>query len=79
MKNPTVKEIVTQYLVENGYDGLCEDGRRCGCDIEDLMPCCEMSELCFAGYKVVPPKSVKRKYEFFICENKNGLPWGEFE
>ena len=45
----TVIEIVKQYLKENGYDGLCNED--CGCVIDDLAPCEEMSEQCEAGYK----------------------------
>ena len=33
----TVREIVREYLVANGYDGLCND--ECGCDLDDFMPC----------------------------------------
>jgi len=39
MKPKTVKEIVTEYLEANGYDGLCcED---CGCRLGDLFCCCD--------------------------------------
>ena len=33
-----VKEIVTEYLKDNGFDGLVDD-EECGCDLKDLMPC----------------------------------------
>lgn len=45
----TVLEIVKQYLQEHGYDGLCSDV--CGCAIDDLAPCGEMTESCCAAYK----------------------------
>jgi len=51
----TVKEIVTEYLKANGYDGLC--GFECGCLIGDgLMTCAEMEmgdqiPDCVPGYK----------------------------
>jgi len=49
----TVKEILTQWLIEHGYDGLC--AKECGCTIEDL-ECCEGSCLdCVPGYKVLDP------------------------
>jgi len=46
----TVKEIVKEYLIKNGYDGLYD--RECGCRIDDLMPCVEGFEGCQAGYLV---------------------------
>ena len=42
-----VKEIVKQWLKDNGYDGLfldnnCPDGdENCGCSIDDFAPCGE--------------------------------------
>ena len=33
----TVRDIVAEYLRENGYDGLCGD--ECGCFMDDIMPC----------------------------------------
>lgn len=46
----TVKEIITAYLKENGYDGLCRDD--CGCSLSDLVPCNgECWEDCEPGYK----------------------------
>lgn len=45
----TVREIVTAYLKENGYDGLYLAGE-CGCEIKDLMPCGEFGVNCEAGY-----------------------------
>ena len=47
----TVREIVYEWLMENGYDGLF-DGDSCCCILEDLMPtsvCDECGE-CEAGY-----------------------------
>jgi hypothetical protein len=34
----TVSDIVKEYLVANGFDGLCLPGE-CGCGIEDIHPC----------------------------------------
>ena len=45
----TVKEIVQEYLKQNGYEGLfCDE---CGCEIDDLMPCDSPIMDCKAGYK----------------------------
>ncbi len=48
---PTVKEIITQYLKDNGYDGLYNGEGPCGCLAEDLFPCGEMFDECSPGYK----------------------------
>ncbi len=45
----TVKEIMTQWLKDNGYDGLFAPGE-CACAANDLMPCCESCEWCEPGY-----------------------------
>jgi len=34
----TVRDIIMQYLQDNGYDGLFYPGE-CACVIDDLMPC----------------------------------------
>lgn len=50
----TCKEIITEYLKENGYDGLYDD--HCCCELDDLMPCGEPELFidCKAGYKRKP-------------------------
>ena len=47
-----VKEIVRLWLEANGYDGLFNENGECGCTLDDLAPCGEMSGDCRAGYKV---------------------------
>ena len=50
MKNPSVLEIVTTYLTDNGYDGLYTE--ECGCLTGDLWPCMSDGAWgCRAGYK----------------------------
>ncbi len=48
------KDIVTEWLYNNGFDGLyCE---ACGCSIDDLMPCGGQQsgiDTCKPGYKHV--------------------------
>ena len=49
----SVKEIVTSYLVFNGYHGLFNENGECGCQLSDLGPCCEgIQQECIPGYKV---------------------------
>lgn len=45
-----IKEIVTEYLEKNGYDGL--DSGCCWCGLEDIMQCDNNIANCEAGYKV---------------------------
>ena len=59
----TVKEIVLQYLKDNGYDGLYYD--ECGCSLDNLMPCgCEKDE-CKPGHLIKETESY-----FIIGEKK---------
>lgn len=44
-----VKEIVSEYLIKNNYDGLCNYG--CGCGTGDLIPCSEFNENCETAKK----------------------------
>lgn len=37
--NKTVRQIVGEWLVANGYDGLVAEDRECGCLVDDLSPC----------------------------------------
>ena len=43
-----VKQIITEWLQTNSYDGLCTDN--CGCRVEDLMPCDSPQDRCVPGY-----------------------------
>jgi hypothetical protein len=47
----TLKEIVEQYLRQNGFDGLYTD--ECGCLLDDLFPCSAPAVDCQAGYKTM--------------------------
>lgn len=47
----TVRDIVKQYLLDNGFDGLCDPDGTCSCKIADLAPCCSSFD-CEPGYKV---------------------------
>jgi hypothetical protein len=57
MKNPdgtpmiTAKEIVANWLREQGYGGLyCS--QPCGCGLDDFMPCGEFGDECVPAYAV---------------------------
>lgn len=49
----TVRQMMEEYLKENGFDGLYNENGDCGCVIGDLM-CCESEgiENCLGGYKI---------------------------
>jgi hypothetical protein len=62
----TVKEIVLQYLKDNGYDGLYYEDQ-CGCMIYNLMPCgCDKDD-CRPGHLI---KEETPCFDFVIGEKK---------
>jgi hypothetical protein len=70
MKNEiTVKQIVIEYLKINGYDGLyCDYNDRCGCGLEDLMPCDgNNTDHCIAGHARKDPTG---EVDFLIFPGK---------
>jgi len=68
MKYYSCKEIVTEWLEKNGYDGLCQEDYECACELSDLMPCGETWPTCLAGYK---KKDETGEYDFTITPGKN--------
>jgi len=46
-----VKEIIKQYLINNGYDGLANTEGECGCTLEDYHACGEYMHECQPAYK----------------------------
>jgi len=69
--NPTVLDMVYDSLKERGFDGLVSDDFECSCELEDLAPCCEMSDQCTAGYKVTTcPDDCEPGCDFYITTTK---------
>ena len=67
-KEMNIREIVSEWLKEHGYDGLYSQDE-CACALSDLMPCGEVfPEDCEPGYKVDCPRG--HEYNFMITENK---------
>ena len=64
----SVKEIVAKWLAANGYDGLVDPDRECGCQVSDLMPCGEGNLECEAGHK--REAAPKTGYDFLIFPGK---------
>lgn len=48
---PTLKELTTVWLKENGYDGLFQPDICPGCFLDDLMPCYSPFQDCKPGYE----------------------------
>ena len=46
----TTKDIIINYLKENGFDGLVQIDLECGCGIDDLAPCDQMAIDCEPAY-----------------------------
>ena len=52
----SVREIMSETLSYNRYDGLFNDGISCACLMDDLMPCNnDCIATCEPGYKVPCP------------------------
>jgi len=64
--------MIAAYLREHGFDGLA--GENCGCVLDDLMPCGEVSpEYCETGRRVPCPGP---GYSFSNgCEYGGGCGW----
>lgn len=50
--NENLREIACDWLKCCGFDGLYNDVGSCACSVDDLMPCCEPSPSCQAGYLI---------------------------
>ena len=50
-KSPELREIVSAYLAEHGFDGLFDLDGECACAIDDLFPCGNPTMNCAAGYE----------------------------
>ena len=61
MIRPTVKEIIKDWLLRNGYDGLYNDD--CWCMADDLWACGNIGE-CLPGYR-----QNKNKKHLAVCES----------
>lgn len=62
-----VHEIVKDYLIKNGYDGLFHPDIDCACLIADLQPCNEDISSCKPGYKI---QCTSGEYDWRMVEKK---------
>lgn len=68
----TVSEIIAQYLLAHGFDGLYKPNGECACLVSDLGPCDECWALdCRAGYRVNTPDDPEG-FDYHIMEEKPG-------
>lgn len=49
-KNPEVDDIIHDWLIAHGYDGLYHSDTDCGCRLDNLIPCNAIDGECQAGY-----------------------------
>jgi hypothetical protein len=72
MKQPaekkTVKDILIEYLKQNGFDGLYSPGE-CGCSIEDLNPC--GSDCILACLPGIRKESTSDEYDYMVGPKEN--------
>ena len=47
-----LRDMVAEWLRQNGYDGLYHGDTECGCGLDDLMPCSEPGLNCEPGHVV---------------------------
>lgn len=59
MNEMSVKDMVVECLDCHGFDGLYNEAG-CGCMLEDLAPCDEMSQNCEAAYRFDCQRCAKR-------------------
>lgn len=64
----TVREIIRQYIVAHGFDGLFNDEKECACLREESFPCAEYWLLdCEPGYRTPCDCG---EHEFHIVRDK---------
>jgi hypothetical protein len=66
-----LKDIVRDYLIKNGFDGLFNQDNECGCLRDELMVCDEPSPFCAPGYKRKPRKDEDPDWDWVIDPNKS--------
>lgn len=54
MKRIEVLDAVKTAIIDGGFDGLCHLDDECGCLVDDLAPCGNISEHCVLGYRGAP-------------------------
>jgi len=47
-----IDDIIEKYLIDNGFDGLCQVDCECACLLDDLFPCGDIYFSCRPGFKI---------------------------
>jgi hypothetical protein len=61
------EEIIEEYLIRNGFDGLFNEAGQCACKLNDLFPCLDCFDECEPGYLHAAQHDDE---EFRICRTK---------
>jgi hypothetical protein len=69
-RNPTVKEIVKQFLELNGFDGLFNEDAPCACKLDELITCDDYCSDCEAGYLVPCEEEWEGEFNYCIGREK---------
>jgi hypothetical protein len=48
-----VHQIIAEGIRRAGAEGLCNPDLECGCELDDLIPCCSDPSLCRVAWKRV--------------------------
>ncbi len=70
--DPTIKQIVHDWLAWQGYDGLFLSGYDCGCRLNDLMPCDEPHPGCTAGIFIEDEEDPPSGHDWLIGPRDTG-------
>ena len=73
MSTPSIHDMVRDYLLTHGYDGLA--GEECGCAVDDLMPCGDgySDSECRAGWRTTCP--IDPATDEQCCDEPGGECW----
>lgn len=70
MAELNVKKILSEWLKEHAFDGLCHNFHECGCALDDLAPCAEISPECEPAYKGPDPE---HEYDFRMYPSRDDV------
>lgn len=63
-----ILEIINDYLKANGYEGLVNTTNECGCGVDDLAPCGDITSDCEGAHAIKQP--VGAEFDVVYYEGK---------